>query len=106
MIYEIHLKIRLKNEPYEKSYFEAWRMESKSFLPYTNPILEKVFTQEWPHKIPPPENNDIYMVLVMASSSSPKELNRVFTRGRNLIRDYIKEKEQGTFLVFEGQEAE
>jgi hypothetical protein len=108
MIYEIHLKLRIKNESREISYFEAWRMEGKCFLPYDNPILEQVFKQKWPleGKIPPPEPSDVYMVLVEAENTSSKELKRVFTKGRNLIKDYLTEQESPTFLVFAEKEAE
>ena len=106
MIYEIHLKLRIKNESREISYFEAWRMEGKCFLPYDNPILEEVFPQIVPSHFKPPEPSDVYMVLVEATDTSSKELKRVFTRGRNLIKDYLAEQESPTFLVFDQKEAE
>ena len=106
MIYEIHLKLRIKNESREISYFEAWRMESRSFLPYQVPLMETVFKQEWALNIPPPEPSDVYMVLVEAENTSSKELKRVFTRGRNLIRDYLAKQENPTFLVFDEKETE
>jgi len=102
MIYEIHLKIRKKNEEKELSYFEAWRIEGpKTFMPYQKPILEQVFKQEWPLKIPPPEPADIYLVLVEANSSSTKERAKAFIKGRNLIRNYLEQQETPTFLVYE-----
>jgi hypothetical protein len=102
MIYEVHLKIRKKNEERELSYFEAWRIEGpKSFMPYEKPILNTVFMQEWPLPIPPPEPSDVYMVLVETNTSSTKERNRAFIAGRNLIRNYLEQQETPTFLVYE-----
>ena len=106
MIYEIHLKLRIKNESREISYFEAWRMEGKTFMPYEKPILEEVFPQIVPSHFKPSEPSDVYMVLIKAEDTSSKELKRVFTRGRNLIRDYLAKHETPTFLVFNEKEAE
>lgn len=106
MIYEIHLKLRIKREAREISYFEAWRMEGKCFMPYDNPILNVVFEQIVPSHFKPPEPSDVYMVLVEAKDTSSKELKRVFTRGRNLIKDYLAEQESPTFLVFTEKEVE
>jgi len=106
MIYEISLKIRIKKEERERSYFEAWRIEGMSFMPYEQPILERVFLHEWPLSTPPPEPSTVYMVLVKADNSSTKEMNRVFTRGRNCIRNYLAKQEVPTFLVMDQKEAE
>jgi hypothetical protein len=46
------------------------------------------------------------MVLVEAKDTSSKELKRVFTRGRNLIKDYLAKQESPTFLVFAEKEVE
>jgi hypothetical protein len=101
MIYEVHLKIRIKNERRELSYFEAWRIESRSFMPYEQPILQRVFKQEWPLPIPPPDPSNVYMVLVEAKTSSTKDEAKAFVEGRNLIRNYLEQQETPTFLVYE-----
>jgi hypothetical protein len=106
MIYEISLKIRIRKEERERSYFEAWRIKGKCFLPYERPILEQVFLYEWPLGTPPPDPSTIFMVLVKADNSSTKEMNRVFTRGRNCIRNYLAKQEVPTFLVMDQKEAE
>jgi hypothetical protein len=100
MFYEVHLKIRKKNEKRELSYFEAWRIECRSFLPYQKPVLGVVFKQEWPHTAPPPDPNDVYMVLVEAKTSSSKDEAEAFTKGRSLIREYLNQQNTPTFLVY------
>lgn len=102
MIYEIHLKIRKKNEKKELSYFEAWRIECKTFMPYEKPILSTVFKQKWPHTSPPPDPNDVYMVLVEAKTSSSKDEAKAFVEGRKLIREYLEQQDHHTFLVISG----
>jgi hypothetical protein len=106
MIYEVHLKLRIKKEAREISYFEAWRIEVKCFMPYDNPILNVVFPHETPPHFKPSEPSDVYMVLVEATDTSSKELKRVFTKGRNLIKDYLAKQKSPTFLVFAEKEAE
>ena len=102
MIYEVHLKIRKKNERRELSYFEAWRVEGpKTFMPYEKPILNVVFLHKWPYNTPPPEPSDVYMVLVEAKTSSTKDEAKAFIDGRNLIRNYLEQQETPTFLVYE-----
>jgi hypothetical protein len=81
-------------------------VEGKCFMPYDNPILEEVFPQIVPSHFKPPEPSDVYMVLVEAKDTSSKELRRVFTKGRNLIKDYLAKHETPTFLVFNEKEAE
>jgi hypothetical protein len=80
--YEISLKIRIKKEDYELSYYEVWRKEMKHLDKFMSPILDTVFKRDKP-PFKMPEDNDMWSVLV-------ENKKGCFEKGRNLIRDSIK----------------
>ena len=90
MLYEISLKIRIKDESHEKSYYEVWRMNVKYCETFFSPILDDVRKRPEP-SIKMPEKSDIYQVLVDAGSRNDvKDKKAAFTKGRKLIRDYLE----------------
>jgi hypothetical protein len=100
MIYEISLKIKVINELTELSYYEVWRMQLKTFMPYEQPILNIVFKREQT-KLIPPHPSDLYLVLVEAQNSSSKEATKVFVTGRNLIREFLTIQYPQVKLVYQ-----
>ena len=104
MIYEISLKIKVKNERTELSYYEVWRAMIKTFLPYEKPIIGVVFRHEHDPRVPSPEPSDRYIVLVEAESSSTKAELKAFVEGRNLIREKLSALDTPVFLVYGDKE--
>ena len=87
MLYEVSLCIRKVKTSSKLSYYERWLINGITHNPYFQPILDTVFERNV--RIAPEPESQWYL-LVEAPGSSTKHEAAAFKKGRELIREHLK----------------